>query len=557
MTRIQHFLRTHVALLVFLASGILGLVIFTLVFGWSVVNPTNISWIQSDAGDLGQHYIGWLFYRQAEWTFPLGAIPNLAYPHGIALTFMDSIPLLAIPLKLFSPILPETFQYFGVWGAASYFLQGGIAGLIILRLTKKFGVSVIGSVFFSLSPIVMARMFGHTALAGHWIILSAILLALYSKTLTLKKFIILWSVMLSVAVCVHPYFIPMAWVVLASTAVICFKKWQDLVLRIVVPTVAAIAVFWAIGGFLVKDIASDGLGAFAINFNTLVDPMGWSAFFSPLPTNPGSYEGFAYLGAGILFLTIIFIYKIVMFKDKSYLRRQIKQYMTRRWICVYILFFCLLVASISPIINVNDHQLVLHFPMVVENIWAIFRATGRLFWPIYYMLILVILTGSYWVLMKKSRYMYVLLFFYFALLLQGYDILNSDMAKARHGVFASSVKTAYVAKINIAKWTDIAKGRSHLQYIDPAPKDTFFSIAYFAHDHHMTMSDGYFARSPAKDIYQASNQAKMTVLAGKVGMDTVYVTNNDDVSKYVVGSDKFISFQDAGLTVFAAKNNRQ
>ena len=61
----------------FLIGLIIGIVIFIAIYGFGVINPTNTEWLlHSDdlegSIDLTQHYMGWVFYRDTPWTFPLG-----------------------------------------------------------------------------------------------------------------------------------------------------------------------------------------------------------------------------------------------------------------------------------------------------------------------------------------------------------------------------------------------------------------------------------------------------------------------------------------------------
>ena len=96
-------------------SAMIGMMVFIAVYGVAVLNPTYDDWLLGK-GDLTQHYLGWCFYRSSDWTFPIGLTNNLAYPSYTSIIFTDSIPVLAVFFKLFSFILPDTFQYLGWWG---------------------------------------------------------------------------------------------------------------------------------------------------------------------------------------------------------------------------------------------------------------------------------------------------------------------------------------------------------------------------------------------------------------------------------------------------------
>ena len=88
---------------------------YHIISGLETILPTNINWLLSVYHDWGQHYLGWAYYRNEPWTFPLENIDKLYYPVGTNVGLMDSIPLMAFIFKIFSPILPENFQYLGIW----------------------------------------------------------------------------------------------------------------------------------------------------------------------------------------------------------------------------------------------------------------------------------------------------------------------------------------------------------------------------------------------------------------------------------------------------------
>src|ERR1700712_271197 len=104
------------------AALALGAIVFLVFAGFCVLLPTNISWIGH--GDPAMHTLGWFFYRDAPWSLPPGASPRLGIELANSIALVDGLPLLAIPMKLLSPLLPHPFQYWGWWGIACFMLQG-------------------------------------------------------------------------------------------------------------------------------------------------------------------------------------------------------------------------------------------------------------------------------------------------------------------------------------------------------------------------------------------------------------------------------------------------
>ena len=117
----------------FLIAGIIFL-IFGLMYGFKVLNPTNINWIFAGYGDLIQHYVGWEAFRVADWSFPLGLTNVVSYPLDISVIYTDSVPLLAIFFKLISFMLPKSFQYMGLYGLLCFILQGILSAKIVKKL---------------------------------------------------------------------------------------------------------------------------------------------------------------------------------------------------------------------------------------------------------------------------------------------------------------------------------------------------------------------------------------------------------------------------------------
>ena len=57
---------------VFLLGALIGALFFINIYGIGILDPTNEGWILNYGGDITQHYIGWEFFRDTPWHFPLG-----------------------------------------------------------------------------------------------------------------------------------------------------------------------------------------------------------------------------------------------------------------------------------------------------------------------------------------------------------------------------------------------------------------------------------------------------------------------------------------------------
>ena len=119
-----------------LAAALLGAVFFVLLYGVRVIDPTNTDWILNRGSDPSQHYLGWELYRQSDVRLPyLGMSYATVYPYRTSIIYTDSIPLLAVAFKAVSALLPEPFQYLGIWGLFCFMAQGFFAQKIVWRIS--------------------------------------------------------------------------------------------------------------------------------------------------------------------------------------------------------------------------------------------------------------------------------------------------------------------------------------------------------------------------------------------------------------------------------------
>lgn len=71
---------------VFWTSGTLGSLFFCLLYGLRVLNPLEDEWLMNK-GDLSQHYLGWCFYQNSSWCFPVGLFDGCIYPYLSSIHF--------------------------------------------------------------------------------------------------------------------------------------------------------------------------------------------------------------------------------------------------------------------------------------------------------------------------------------------------------------------------------------------------------------------------------------------------------------------------------------
>ncbi len=466
-------------------SFLLGGGLFFVIFGASTLDVTYDSWIFNGyiGIDILQHYTGWVAFRWSEWTFPLTFTPMLSFPFGGAASLTDCIPLFAVLGRIFSPILPATFQYFG-WFSLLCMALGGYSGAKLLGVFSFSPMQrVLGSMFFSASPILLERVFQHTALAAHFLVV----LALYTYFKERKGHVIkaVWkfSLLAVLATSIHVYFVPM---VLAIAFAYCVdiainQKKIILIFSVAPPVLLAVLTAFVLGFFSKADYVPGGYGQFGMNLNAFWNPtswnwatwdasyqhLDWSVVLPQLPVVGDSVGSFVYLGLGVLLgLGLAGVYLCALLlatlqkngtkKTISSLLMFAKQYIGLGFSC-----FCLLIFSISNVVTANSRTLLtIPLPDIIIRFCDMFRSSGRLVWPIYYLLFVLAMWGSIavgkWLvgmIGKKLITAFVpSVMLCLLLLVQGFDM--SEVLMQKHVYFdAPIVPSSYTAPEN---WDKVA-----------------------------------------------------------------------------------------------------
>lgn len=450
----------------YIVPAIFGIILFVMLYGITPLDVTNDAWIMAgyDEDDLTQHYAGWVQFRSSEWNFPLGMIADMAEGTGTMLSFTDSIPLLAIIFKVFDFMLPETFQYFGWYNLLCFGLQGVAGYKLVRRKSDSTVFCYMGTLCFLLSPILWERAFRHTALASHWFVLFVLLIYLKSREVRRsgeQSFPKAYIVLNVLTVLIHPYFLPMVMIFTVLTVWENIMEFRSYVKNVVFFFSNAMAAFvsgWIIGalGWGVES-SRFGYGYFSMNLNALVNPKSlggydWSAFLPELSQMSGNYDGFNYLGVGMLFLLILMTGLLVRKVCKDILHEgvEMKRWLrTNIWFLMAMLFMT--VFAVSNVVSFNDKELLtIHLPYRIYELCGIFRASGRMFYPVYYVLYTGIIYQLAEYLKKKTAFIVLAA----GLLIQAADL--SGVMAEKHQAMADNAD--YRSLLAETELTELAKG---------------------------------------------------------------------------------------------------
>ena len=259
--------------------------------------------------DTAQHIVAQRYFLADAWRWPLFQIMNLFIPNGVNLAFVDGIPLLAVPLKLLSPLLPPAFHGIGLWYAICWLLQPVAAVWCLRGAGERRLLPALAVAVAAASMPAWWHRFGHVALCSHFLLLASLGLYLRLVAATVPHRTRLWfaAVVLQLAsLLVHPYLAVMVLAVLgAAPATLLLRRspaWFAAGLG-GGAVLAALLVAMALLGYLGAH-GGQGFGEFAMDALSPVWPHRSSLFPWPLerlaaPWGDGG-EGYNYLGAGLI-----------------------------------------------------------------------------------------------------------------------------------------------------------------------------------------------------------------------------------------------------------------
>lgn len=364
----------------------ISIIIFWIILDVSILNTKNINWLLSDF-DMTLEYLGWTFYRFGPWTFPIGLNPNFGIDISSSIIYSNSLPIFSLVFKPFSSFLSEPFQFWGIWILLCFILQAVFAWLIIGLLTNNIIIKIISIVFFLFSPPLISQIGFHNSTVGHYPILAAYYLTIRKSY---SKQTLLWSILLSTSLLVHPYTFAMVgflWIANLANHKLIMRRlsWKNFIKEtsIVFLTIGIVA--WQAGYFMNVSPGESGYGLYRANLLGFFDPSGfdshnWSYIFSlPWVKQNNNYEGFIYLGLGLIILLFFAILKIANLRQN--LLCQLKNYFFTFAITILMGAFAL-----SNNIGIGTWNITIPISSEIFSLFSILRASGRFFWPIYYLL---------------------------------------------------------------------------------------------------------------------------------------------------------------------------
>jgi hypothetical protein len=499
---------------------VLGLTAFILLTGGGrILWPGNINWL---VGDGAESLITWQFFRYTPlFQNPLGA----CYPYGMGLggsvLYGESLFIFAFPFKLLSRWLPIHFQYLGLWALLCFVLQALFSWKLLEKITKNPWLKSLGSLFFVFAPVFLFRFSGNQSFLGQWLLLAGILLYL---SLHFRN--ALWCSLIIISSLVHPYFLMMLlaiWVAdLLKRKIFYELTYQEIIKHILIVSLILLIVMWQVGYFMLQGgYEGPGLGAYRMNLLSFIDPYKeWSHILAVQPHTSGDYEGFSYLGLGIMILGIFGFAGLLKFLEKK--QAKIIFLKIKKLIPLIVIALLLMIFALSNRIALGQYELVQY---KLPEIFGVFRATGRMALPMYYLIYL----GIFYLIVRCYKKVTAISLIFICLAIQ-----ISDISKVFIRFWQDSSLQVYHSPLKSPVWSQIAKKYKKviLTLPEPLPLD-WEPLSRYAAFNRLSINEGYFARNDFETLNKNREVLRNNITQGKLDKDALYIIRDVNLRKII------------------------
>ena len=194
----------------------------------------------------------------------------------------------------------------------------------------------------------------------------------------------------------------------------------------------------------ITDSLGLGYGYYKLNLVSIFNPLYaaskgsflWSNFLPSIPVSGGeASEGFNYLGFGgiLLFLVLIIL---AIFDYKKIINKEVRPYL-------FMSFLLTIIALTNNISFSNISVLEFELPKYIYGLLSIIRASGRLFWPVYYIIFIASIVIIYKKFSKKISICILSLLFFIQII---------DISKGFKNVYNANIFMDNSQKYNDFFW---------------------------------------------------------------------------------------------------------
>ncbi len=469
------------------------------IFDWSFVTGRDVWWQSPHkAGgalnpDIATVLVGYFYYVQSPWHLPLFYVSALGTPTGTNIISMDAVPIVALVGKLVHSLTGNMINLFGAYSFLCFALPGLMMTLVLIAAKMRYALAaILAAIFANATPALLWR-WGSIPLEAQFLIVGALALYLFSlRTRVWRGIAATWIGFLMLAFLTSPYLFAMVGTIwlcsvvqrrlngLATTR----KALGTATLSVALVT-TVVALSGLFGGGSGLPLAR-GYGYHSMNLLSPIIPQDSGLFPQAggvIDATGGQYEGFNYLGLGLLLASLL-----ILPLEVSWLRQNLKRHAA---LCVA--FAALAAFAISDRVFAG-HRLLLDLPLphYVNSVFGMFRSSGQFFWPIAYaQMAIVIILGF-----RRAQPV-------IALCLVGAAILQLfDVQPLREQIIASIAEGPGAEELDAGEVAHLVAGARHLEVVPS-----------------FQCWDG----QPGHDLYRANMELMLAAARANVPTNTVYL----------------------------------
>jgi hypothetical protein len=368
----------------FISAG-LGVAVFLVVYGPQfLLNRTP--YLTYPVGDIASEMAGYFSFAHDTWRFPLFLMPTINQPEGSNLLFTGGVPLLALLAKVIHSLSGRVPNLFGPWYLLCCILQTHSFFFLMRQFTERrpmllAAASICGGVAYA-----FLMRTGHVSLFAQFLCIYAMGLVVAST----RDRYLPGQILAGIALLVYISMFVFAYIAIMNTFLFvaalaslwhrerlttrqAFKSFTVFfVIQIVISFIGGY--FWGVGQ--AEPVPLSSFALFGLNLGALFNPP-QSILFPSHPLAWPWWEGTFYLGIGVIGLWIAILIRA---PQKIYLA------VKTHWPIAAVLAV-LIVYSLSNRVAFLDTTLISYpLPRFLGPVIGMARTSGRLFWPVGYLL---------------------------------------------------------------------------------------------------------------------------------------------------------------------------
>ncbi|MCK8786462.1 DUF6311 domain-containing protein [Roseomonas sp. NAR14] len=491
---------------------LMGFGAFVAIGGLAILDPARTGWLNQ--GDPSTYVLAWRFFVQSPWHFPPGANPDYGLELGSSIYNADIIPILAMPLKALSGVLPLP-QYLGLWVLLCFLLQALGGWLLMGQATTRPLPRLLGTGLLVAAPVFLFRIGGHYALSSHWLILFALWLAVAPPW---RRQGVLWVGLLVLAAGIHSYILVMVaalWGADLLRRLLLGRSWGATLAEAACGVLGVFLLLWLSGFFLIgTGYTSAGYGEYRFNLLALLHPDGWSRLLPPIPLGTTLTESPVFPGLGGLVAWAAALVALLVG------RRGRRPALSWQYVPLLLVLLGLLAFAVTYRPSIGTFERWLPFPPWALRIANVLRSAARFVWPMLYLLTMlaVLVLVRRWGSRAASAVLAA------ALALQVWDT-SPGWLPLRNRYLAAP------AQWNLAPgapfWGAVLPHYRRIRRLPPQMDAAGWSrIATLAADHRLGLDMVYLARWDLGNMEALRREAESMVANGRFDPETVYILGN-------------------------------